>query len=195
MKSHLQRPWALGILGALWVVSIFFGTWMMVAEEYKPVAELGYATNFPAGTSVPLAGDKCTLVLFAHPQCPCTRATLHEIPPILDAVHGNVKLVIVFALPPGVPEGWEQGDLYRLSQSLPAQIILDHNGAEVHRFRAVGSGTALLYSAQGRLLFGGGITPSRGQEGDSIGREAITDFIEHGTASINQAPVFGCTLL
>ncbi len=94
-----------------------------------------------------------------------------------------------------MPAGWEQGELWQLAKTLPARVMLDRDGVEARRFHVLGSGTALLYSPSGHLLFSGGMTSSRGHEGDSVGREAITSFVLHGTASVARTPVFGCALL
>jgi hypothetical protein len=52
-----------------------------------------------------------------------------------------------------------------------------------------------LYAPTGKLLFSGGITASRGHEGDNVGRSAIVSFILNGHAPVNHTPVFGCSLL
>ena len=36
-------------------------------------------TLFPRNSAVRLVSDKLTLVLFAHPHCPCTGASLREL--------------------------------------------------------------------------------------------------------------------
>jgi hypothetical protein len=108
----------------------------------------------------------------------------------------QLSVVIIFALPSGVPAGWEKGDLWNAAARLPGvRVVLDKNGVETRRFRVKGSGHTLLYAPSGRLLFGGGITPSRGHEGDNPGQSAIISLVQTGHASISQTPVFGCSLL
>ncbi|HLB76837.1 MAG TPA: hypothetical protein VJO72_07370, partial [Candidatus Dormibacteraeota bacterium] len=46
----------------------------------------------------------------------------------------------------------------------------------------------------GRLLFQGGITATRGHEGDSFGQERIASLLTTGAADRADAPVFGCAL-
>jgi len=57
------------------------------------------------------------------------------------------------------------------------------------------SGHVVLYDADGKLVFNGGITSSRGHSGDNAGRAAITKLVHHESAAVPEAPVFGCSLL
>ena len=153
-------------------------------------------TLFPRNSAVQLFSDKPTLVLFAHPHCPCTRASLHELDGLLAEIQNRVCVVVVFAIPDGVPPGWEQGDLLKSAKAISGlSVILDKGGKEAHRFDIEGSGHVLLYAPSGKLLFSGGITASLGHEGDNVGRSAVVSFIREGHAPISRTPVFGCSLL
>jgi len=72
-------------------------------------------------------------------------------------------------------------------------VLRDEDGAEAARFGAATSGTVALYR-DGKLLFNGGITPARGHEGDSFGKERLVSLLTTGKADRNDAPVFGCSL-
>jgi hypothetical protein len=73
-------------------------------------------------------------------------------------------------------------------------LIEDPGGCEAARFGAQTSGDVLLYGADARLLFRGGITPGRGHVGDNPGWDAIIRLISGGSTSLSEAPVFGCPL-
>jgi len=76
-------------------------------------------------------------------------------------------------------------------------VLTDEDGIEARSFGAVTSGQALLYSAQGRLLFSGGITESRGHSGDNAGRSAIESLVMNGSEGLRtpaSTPVYGCPL-
>jgi hypothetical protein len=153
-------------------------------------------TLFPRSSVVQLVADKPTLLLFAHPHCPCTRASLHELDGLPAETKDKVSVIVVFTVPDGVPAGWEKGDLWKLATSIPSlRVIRDPGGREAHRFDVEGSGHVLLYAPSGQLLFSGGITASRGHEGDNAGSSAVVSFILKGHAAINHTPVFGCSLL
>ncbi len=73
-------------------------------------------------------------------------------------------------------------------------VLADPDGVEARRFGALTSGDAFLYDAGGRLVFRGGITPSRGHQGESAGRSAIEAFLKGGRPRTATAPVFGCPI-
>jgi hypothetical protein len=153
-------------------------------------------TLFPRSSAVLLVTDKLTLVFFAHPHCPCTRASLHELDGLLAETQNRVSVTVVFTIPDGVPAHWEEGDLWKSATRIPGlRVIRDQGGGEAHRFDVEGSGHVLLYAPSGKLLFSGGITASRGHEGDNLGRSAIVSFILDGHSPVSHTPVFGCSLL
>jgi hypothetical protein len=105
-----------------------------------------------------------------------------------------IAAVLVFR-PAGVPDGWERTDLWDSAAAIPGVLVVgDDEGAEALRFGAATSGQVLLYSADGRLLFAGGIIPSRGHEGDNAGRSAIIALVRGTATQVMRAPVFGCPL-
>jgi hypothetical protein len=153
-------------------------------------------TLFPRSSAIQLVSEKPTLVLFAHPQCPCTEASLHELVGLLAETQNRVSATVVFTIPDGVSPGWEQGDLWNSATNIPGlRVIRDQGGGEAHQFDVEGSGHVLLYAPSGKLLFSGGITSSRGHEGDNVGRSAIVSFVLNGHARVSHTPVFGCSLL
>ena len=172
------------------------GSLILAREEFTPVKAAPPTTLFPRSSAIQLVSDKPTLVFFAHPQCPCTKASLHELVGLLAETQNKVSVIVVFTIPDGVLAGWELGDLWNSATRLPGiRVIRDQGGREAHRFDVTGSGHALLYAPSGKLLFSGGITASRGHEGDNAGRSAVVSFILDGHAPVNHTPVFGCSLL
>jgi len=72
--------------------------------------------------------------------------------------------------------------------------VFDQGGIECEKFRAQTSGLTLLYSVTGELLFQGGITPSRGHEGDNDGTAALEAILLKQQTQVRQTSVFGCPL-
>jgi hypothetical protein len=194
-KRH-GRDSLLSFAGVLWIALIVSGFWLLAREHFTPVASSRQAAVFPSGSEIQLASDKPTLLLFAHPQCPCTRATFYELNSLLEETQNQVSVTVIFTIPDGVAPGWEQGELWKSATTTPGfRVVRDEGGREARRFGVTGSGHTLLYSPSGRLLFSGGITGSRGHEGENIGLTAVESFILHGHASVSRTPVFGCSLL
>jgi hypothetical protein len=61
------------------------------------------------------------------------------------------------------------------------------------RYGAQTSGQAYLYNRGGDLVFSGGLTESRGTEGDSVGMLAIRETAADQTC-VPTAPVYGCSV-
>jgi hypothetical protein len=199
IKAAKVSKWSHGFLataGALWVLGVVTGFLILAHEEFTPVKASPQVALFPRSSALKLVSDKPTLALFAHPHCPCTRASLHELDSLLAQAQNRVSAIVVFIIPDGVPAGWEKGDLWNEAATIPGlRVIRDLGGREAHQFDVEGSGHVLLFASSGKLLFSGGITSSRGHEGDNAGLTAVVSFILDGHASVSQTPVFGCSLL
>jgi hypothetical protein len=186
---------ALVAAGIIWFFVVAAGFLVLAREEFTPIGTCASVTSFPSNSALQLAPDRVTLLLFAHPHCPCTRASLHELDGLLAEIGDKVSAIVLFTIPKGVPPGWEEGDLFKLATAIPGlRVICDQEGVEARRFNVQGSGQSLLYSSAGKLLFSGGITPSRGHEGDNMGRSAVVSFIRYGHSKFNHSPAFGCSL-
>ena len=186
----------LAAVGVFWGSLLVVGFLLLAQEEFTPVKASLPVTLFPRSSAVRLVSNKLTLVLFAHPHCPCTRASLHELDRLLAETQNRVSVTVVFTIPDGVPVDWEQGDLWNSATRMPGlRVIRDQGGGEARQFEVEGSGHVLLYDPSGKLLFSGGITASRGHEGDNVGRSAIVSFVLNGHAPVSHTAVFGCSLL
>jgi hypothetical protein len=150
-------------------------------------------SRLPRNTTMP------AVVLLVHPHCPCSRATIGELARLMADGHGKLTATVVMLRPTGAAEGWEQTDLWRTAAAIPGVIVVaDSDGRESRRFGAATSGQTLLYAADGRLLFNGGITESRGHSGDNAGRSAILSLVlgssSHPSGPPLSTPVYGCPL-
>jgi hypothetical protein len=133
--------------------------------------------------------------MFAHPRCPCTRASLSELARLLTQVPDKLNTYVVFLKPEGTPVDWDKTDLWRTATAIPGVTVLsDSTGMEARHFHAETSGQTLLYNQIGALLFQGGITLARGHEGDNPGRTALQDLIRTGHSDQTNTAVFGCGL-
>jgi hypothetical protein len=120
---------------------------------------------------------------------------MEELSRLLVRTGSDVDITAVFIRPNGFAAGWEQTDLWHSAARLPdVRVMVDPGGAMARRFGAATSGYTLLYDAEGRAVFRGGITSARGHAGDSVGRGAILSWLETGQSDTSVAPVFGCPL-
>lgn len=175
------------------------GTGMKVLWAYKSTPSspgTAHPSHWPIESAIDRNPREATLILFAHPNCPCTRASIHELSYVATRFRSQVQTYVVFAIPDGLPDDGTKSESWRSAESIPGAIVIrDEHGTEARRFGAETSGHTLLYDKNGKLLFSGGITQVRGHEGDSFGRQRIISLLTTGTADRNDSPVFGCSML
>ncbi len=183
------------VLGSCWLVAVGLGLWTMFVYQTTPGAVSALPQTWPAGTALPLDPEKPTLVMFVHPLCPCSRASLHELQVLVTHSGQEFRSIVVFSKPKGFASDWTNTDLWKTAGSTPGvTCFADADGRETNLFHARVSGEAMLYDSGGRLLFHGGLTVSRGHEGDNAGRLAIESLLAGDSSGLRETPVFGCRL-
>ncbi len=180
---------------SLWVVTLVAGELLVARFDSRPGAAGASPASWPPSTTIARAADRAELLVFLHPFCPCSRATLTELERVLasDGRRADVQLVVSWpqeALPR------DSGSLVERARSVAgARVVLDLGAREAARFGARTSGLVLLYDASGRLRFEGGITGSRGHEGDNAGEDALLSALRDSGGERRASPVYGCPLL
>src|SRR3954470_21057631 len=104
--SHMIR-WRIWLLAAAWCVCAAFGAASMVRYELTPGVRQQAPSHWPPATQLRRDTSRPTLVLFLHPQCPCSRATLAEMQRLIADCQGRFATRILFVRPPTVPADWE----------------------------------------------------------------------------------------
>ncbi len=182
-------------IGAVWLGIVLAGTFLMVAYANTP-GETGVPpASWPASSRLPRDTQKASLVMFIHPRCPCSRASIGELAVLMAHCQGKVDAHVFFVRPAGMTMEWTQTDTWRDASKIPGVTVLrDDEGREARRFGAETSGITELFNKEGRLLFHGGITASRGHAGDNDGRDAIQALLFDQPVAQTNTPVFGCSL-
>ena len=179
----------------LWLSAVSTGLWVLWGYENTPGVSAKPPVLWPAESGIQRAQGSATLVLIAHPHCPCTRATIGELAAIMAHAQGRLNAYVLFLKPAGFSEDWERTDLWQSAASIPGvHVMTDEDGAEARMFNSSTSGQTILYDREGHLLFSGGITASRGHSGDNAGRSAIVSLVNAGAADRAETFVFGCPL-
>ncbi len=183
-------------LCALWLLGV--GAGFAVILNYQNVSgRVGITPqHWPLGAQIMLDRNRDTLIMFVHPQCPCTRASLEELNRLLARSQGRVDAQVLFFKRGKFSGDWTRTDLWRNAAAIPGVAVHeDLDGAQARLFGAETSGYVLLYDAHGQLLFKGGITGSRGHAGDNAGENAIVSLLTGQDAKLKQTQVYGCSLL
>jgi hypothetical protein len=181
--------------GAAWLLVMVLGTGWICAHSNTPGVAVPGPQNWPRGSRISVPVNGPVLVMFAHPQCPCTQATMGELEQLMADCQGRLEAQVWFVKPPGTAENWTNTGLWRAAARIPGvTVYCDANGVEARRFNAVTSGETLLYDQEGHLLFQGGITISRGHVGDNPGLTGLETLVEGKSSVPIKTPVFGCSL-
>lgn len=182
----------------LWFMGIAVGMILLMGYSNTPGEQGQAAQHWPQSTKLAFdQNTEGTFLVFMHPQCACSKATLSELERLLVPFQKRISVQIIFAeISKEVSQ--ERSALIERAESLPnVKIIYDQGDVEAKRFGAETSGQAYLYNQHGELVFQGGITSSRGHEGDSPGRRAIMNWLENSStlsSLVSRVAVFGCGL-
>ncbi len=188
------RAWLL-VFGAVWLAAAVSGLAVLWRYDNTPGDAAHAPAQWPASTALVRSNDRLTLVMLAHPKCACTRASFAELAEALARAQHRPKTYVLFMKPDAFADGWETTDLWRTASALPdATVVRDDDGREARRFGAETSGQTLLYDAQGRLIFSGGITGARAHAGDNLGRQSLVALLNREPSARSATSVFGCPL-
>jgi hypothetical protein len=179
-------------LGAAWSLAILWTCGSLWDHAYRPAKN---PTDFPA----PFAADETTsssrIVLFAHPFCPCTKATLSELEESLSRLPANVAVAVVFVTVGLPPAEVSASPLMAMARSLPhVTVKQDDAGHLACSYGATVSGETFFVDSRGRVLYHGGLTPARGHQGDATGQTLLEQVARGKREGPCAAPIFGCSL-
>lgn len=190
-----KRP-LFAIITLIWLALLVGGFGVLLHYSNAPGPAGRDLQNWPAAASVPLSTPNWTLTLFAHPQCPCTQATVENLNRLLAKTQNKLTVHIFFYRPAGDSYAeWENTSLWRKTKELPNTIThVDIDGHEAGLFAAETSGQSILFNPDGKVVFQGGLTSARGHEGDNNGTQAVLDWVLTNRSQVTKTPAFGCHL-
>jgi hypothetical protein len=182
-------------IAILWVLALAYGFKAIGNYETTPGLSAAAPSHSVFATLPQYRSDLPVLLIFAHPKCPCTRATIGNLDSLMTQAHGQLNAYVVFVRLGPEPAGWEKTDLWQSAASIPGvHAVSDPGGVLAHRFGIWTSGQTLLYGVNGNLLFNGGLTSERGHYGDNAGAQTILASLRNPPAHVVKTPVFGCSI-
>lgn len=192
-----MKPHAATLFG-LWLITVVAGFGYLFRYQANPGRGAEAPARWPTTSKLVLEPDGLTLVLFVHPRCPCTRASLLEFHRVLTDGHERISGRVVISVPETADRQWPETDLLDYAtEQLKVPVLIDIDLIETRRFGIHTSGDALLYDYRGQLLFSGGLTPSRGHQGDSRGRALVLGVEQESMQqqdTLGTSAVYGCPL-
>ena len=179
---------------AVWVCLVAWGMNFLWRYAYTPGQVAAPPPNWLSATPLKIA-KRPLLLMFAHPYCPCSRASIGELAIVMAHANEQLDSYVYFYLPANQSSDWARTELWRNAESIPGVHAIEDRAGDFAKLAGVfTSGQTLLYGLDGQLVFNGGITQARGHSGDNYGRRRIISFLQGEVSDRNTSPVFGCSL-
>jgi hypothetical protein len=199
LLNAVRKHAIVGIALAVWLPGVVYGFGVLWRYSTTPGQPASPPAKWPQQVKIQRKPTQATLLMFTHPQCGCSRASLGELAILMAHAHEHVNVNVLFYAPQDEPIAWAKSDLWETAEKIPGVTVIEDRGSTVARsFGVFTSGQTLVYDSNGRLIFNGGITASRGHSGDNYGRDAIIallqDHLAPGKTLPVTSPVFGCSL-
>lgn len=195
-RGHME--WTVSASIVAWLVLLAVAFSCLTLHEFSTASDAPQAivTSWPSESRIERGAGRPTLLLFLHPKCPCSRATLRELERVFANVPDNAtELFVVATVRADGTDEWRDTVTMNAAQRLPnAELFIDPRGVEAGRFGATVSGQMMLFDRTGRRVFAGGVTPSRGHEGACPGADALVTVLRNETSQQREFPVYGCRL-
>jgi hypothetical protein len=193
----MKKPGRVMLVAAViaWAAIVVAGNLWMTAYSSQPSGSATSPDRLPSAIRAEMSNERPTLLVFLHPYCPCSRATLAELERITADYPDIADIKAYFYLPSDQTEDWAHSDTWIKAERNPALSLFTIDEEQLKELGTVTSGQVMLYDKNGDLVFSGGITPARGHEGDNVGSESIKAFFASGYAEVPTSLVFGCSLV
>jgi len=180
---------------SIWGIAVGGGFVLLTSYQNAPGEPAKAPAEWPAESPVERAPQTATLLVFVHPHCPCTDATMEELARLMRHVQDRVRAYALFLQPESFGAEWTNTSLWDRAASISGVTPRrDPEGRATDRFGVATSGQVLLYGTDGALRFQGGITAGRGHEGDNAGRAALRALLTGGDPATTETFVFGCSM-
>lgn len=183
---------------AVWVVMVAFGFCVLTSYSLTAgptgIGSLAGIYKPPSPEAVTL-DRPWQLLIGLHPKCPCSNSSVVELRKLMELNSDRVRCRALVFVPKHVPRDWAETSCVAELRSIPGVITeFDYGGERLQDVGILTSGGTILYDRSDKILFQGGITPSRGHEGPNLGSESITAIVEGRECATTVTPIFGCRM-
>ena len=189
-------------MGHQWLRRVAVVAWVTVVSasvvwvwHYKttPGAASAPPAAWPESANVQRSGT--TVLVALHPLCTCSEATISELARLMASLDSRPRVYALFYDYQPAGKLLTDTSLWHRAAAIPGVVPMRDPGGEMAKsFGAETSGDVIAYGTDGGLLFHGGITPARGHEGDSFGRQRLLAVLRGQSPDRRDSPVFGCEI-
>lgn len=178
-----------------WISTMAVGHTVLFEYELASGPFANTSRIWPAKAKIPFIKEKQNVVMFIHPMCPCSAASVTEFNYLVREGGDDTIGQVVVMMPLNYESEWSRQPILSTIRRLRhVTTINDIDGSEAANFGAETSGHVFVYDERGVLQFSGGITGMRGHEGNNANFQAAKAALNSRHPSFHQAPVFGCSL-
>ncbi|XZE20540.1 hypothetical protein SH449x_000415 [Pirellulaceae bacterium SH449] len=212
LKDNLVRSILVGLWGVVTLVC-FLAILPSIGRDATYPQDL--VPSWPESSAIEKSNRTPHLLVFVHPFCPCTRATLMNLDYAVSSKNLKVTIVQLSSI------RFENihtplAKIEEVTHGRGWDLVFDTDGAEARKFGVATSGECLLFAPSGQLVFSGGVTAMRGHigrnkplsslmahidslEGDLLQRRLQpallnTFTVDQSKEKIDIFPTFGCPL-
>src|SRR5712671_3847970 len=111
-------------LGGAWFLAVVAGFLALWMYKMRPGSEGATAPrSWPVQSSIRTSAGRATLVLFAHPRCACTRATISELARLMARFHDRLDAHVLFSASRGEELELPRTDLWSSAGRIPGVTV------------------------------------------------------------------------
>src|SRR6185436_12332079 len=107
------------LLSLIWLFAAGAGAWGLMRYENAPAPTGSTPLQWPSDSRVVHQAGNSTLLMFMHPHCPCSRASVEELNRLLVRGGGRVGVQVFFVRPKGAPNDWTETALWKSAEAIP----------------------------------------------------------------------------
>lgn len=177
----------------IWIAIVATGVARFHQYERAPGSQRPVPGLWPDASEIHLNENAFTVVMFAHPRCPCTISSLDEFKALRSCLPGRFE--IRFWMPENADKNWTDAPLCQRAQGIPnISVNPDINGIEARRFSALTSGHVVVFRPDRSCAYSGGLTTGRGQSNAGLSGFRVCAILKEQGLGRSNPPVFGCPL-
>lgn len=176
----------------LWCACLMIGLSFLWTQESETGRQGNFPEVWPKKSHLSRIDGLPTLVMFAHPKCPCSEKSISQLSQLLKDIEKKAAVHVVFYKPEEKKDYWAKDRLWsKVVRFKNTGVLIDSKKHETTLFDPKTSGQVYLYSPEGRLVFSGGITADSDND---LSMKGIKEYILEKKMVDKKFSVFGCSL-
>lgn len=106
MRLNLKNCWVSTVIISSWLAVCLSGLVLLLRYEATAGSVGNVPVQWPQQALPTRQDNSLSLLMFAHPRCPCTRASLKELAVVIARCPRFESIRVVFSVPPAASTEW-----------------------------------------------------------------------------------------